>query len=153
VTTTDGLKPTQLIHCETVYQAMREVAKEIREDEVPILVYEGFLTRLVQQVGLSVPYYSAIRGKLMAMGCIRQLRRGGGNSPSQWELVKPPTMALWDQMPDEETGRAGDPVDMAEVGKVKQHMLSLTDRVEALEDQIKFLVELYNEKIAKKKGA
>lgn len=60
---------------------------------VRIVVYEGFLTQLVTgKLNLSVPYYSTIRKSLIRMGCIRQLRRGGGNTPSQWELIHAPTL-------------------------------------------------------------
>jgi hypothetical protein len=68
-----------------------------------MVVYEGMLTKLVtEDLGLPVPYYTKVRQFLMAMGCIRQLRRGGGSAPSQWELIREPTIDLWDDLTDDE---------------------------------------------------
>ena len=83
-----------------------------------IIVYEGFLTQLItQELRLSVPYYTSVRKALINMGCVRQLKRGGGTSPSQWEMIKEPSEdAFRRQRPPR---------------KVKQ------DRYAALEDQIR----------------
>jgi len=64
-----------------------------------MIVYEGFLTTLItSKLNLSVPYYTSVRKALMRMGCIRQLRRGGGTAMSQWELIYEPTLeAFLDQ--------------------------------------------------------
>lgn len=64
--------------------------------EGTMIVWEGFLTRFVtEELHLSVPYYSSVTQALKRMGCIRQLRRGGGSSPSQWELITEPTEDLF----------------------------------------------------------
>lgn len=70
------------------------------DDGVPnrgtMIVWEGFLTRFItEELHLSVPYYSSVTQGLKRMGCIRQLRRGGGSSPSQWELKHEPTEELF----------------------------------------------------------
>lgn len=85
------------IHCRKVYDLMFERATRQKADgEIDIIVYEGMLTRLVtDDLGLPVPYYTALRRALLGMGCVRQLRRGGGPSPSQWELLVTPTLELW----------------------------------------------------------
>lgn len=87
----EGEAPPALFdHCCRVYEAMRQEAKPIGDNS--IMVYEGYFTRLVtMQLNLSVPYYTSIRKQLIQMGCIRQLKRGGGTAPSQWELVYEPT--------------------------------------------------------------
>ncbi len=55
-------------------------------------MYEGMLTKLITvELNLSVPYYTSILRALKRMGCVRQIRRGGGTSASQWELICPPT--------------------------------------------------------------
>jgi hypothetical protein len=60
------------------------------------------LTKLVcEDLGLAVPYYTAVTRKLKDMGCIRQLKRGGGSSPSQWELIREPTADLWNDLPQD----------------------------------------------------
>ena len=83
-------------HCETVYNAMAEEAewKELYDQQR--LVYEGYLTKLFRRIGLSVPQYSHVKKELERMGCIRQLRRGGGSSPSVWVLIEPPSKEKFD---------------------------------------------------------
>lgn len=88
-------------HCQSVYQAMLERATKRTGEEsgetVVMIVYRGMLTQLVTgQLHLSVPYYSMVTRSLKQMGCIRQLKRGGGTAPSEWELIKEPTVALFE---------------------------------------------------------
>lgn len=68
------------------------------DDEEPVniedtvMVWEGMFTKLITvQCRLAVPQYSKVRSALLRMGCIKQLRRGGGGSPSQYELIYEPT--------------------------------------------------------------
>jgi HAMP domain-containing protein len=86
-------------HCQNAYKAMLSQAKVVvdpssmEEEPIQLVVYEGFLTHLItQELSLSVPYYTSVRKALINMGCIKQLRRGGGTSPSQWELITEPTL-------------------------------------------------------------
>jgi hypothetical protein len=88
----DSDTPIMYDHCMTVYKRMagEAVIKEV--EGTRMAVWEGFLTGLIQNdLGLAVPYYSAIRAHLVRMGCMKQLRRGGGTSPSQWQVIKPPS--------------------------------------------------------------
>jgi hypothetical protein len=62
-------------------------------------VWTGYLTHLMRDLGKYGPYYSKIKGDLEEMDCIRQLRRGGGSTPSQWLLVQPPTEVLYSTVP------------------------------------------------------
>ena len=91
-TTDEQQMPMLYDHCCTVYQTMLRYAKK---DETTAIVYEGHLTKLFVALNLSVPYYTSVTRKLKDMGCIRQLRRGGGNAPSRWLLVTEPTEELW----------------------------------------------------------
>lgn len=150
------VKPAPLLHCERVYERMHQEAKEVRETDVPMLVWEGFTTQLLKNLELAVPYYSTIRRALLDMGCVKQLRRGGGTSPSQWELIKPPTMDLWMQMLQDrpDAGPGVGSVNAATKGDLKhlhQQVLDLKERVDNLEDSMKYVVDLFNESL--KKGA
>lgn len=88
--------PALFLHCKKIYDKMLEEAFKMTDDDGgSIIVYEGFLTHLVASLGLSTPYYTFSTRSLKDMGCIRQIRRGGGRSPSQWELVTSPTEALF----------------------------------------------------------
>lgn len=82
-------------HCEAVYKKMEEasVVKTIEGQEVQ--VYEGFLTKLFNDLDLAVPYYTSVMRELRRMDCVRQLRRGGGNAPSLWLLVQAPVEEMY----------------------------------------------------------
>jgi hypothetical protein len=60
-------------------------------------VYEGFLTRLFADHNLATPYYTTVMRRLKQMSCVRQLSRGGGNSPSKWEMLEEPTWEKFEQ--------------------------------------------------------
>lgn len=85
------------LHCTQTYEKMFEHATKKHDDTgEEIIVYEGMLTRLItQELYLPTPYYSLITQALKRMRCIRQLRRGGGSAPSQWELIQHPTEELF----------------------------------------------------------
>lgn len=93
--------PQNYNYCCKVYELMEAEQVPVKADDGSLMrVWEGFFTKLItERLQLSVPYYSAIRGHLIRMGCIKQLRRGGGSSPSQWELLRPPSEALWHSAP------------------------------------------------------
>ena len=78
-------------HCELVYKTMLEQSNSVDVEGMEYAVYEGFLTRLFQDLGLAVPYYTQIMNELKRMKCVRQLKRGGGSSPSKWILFDAPT--------------------------------------------------------------
>jgi hypothetical protein len=149
------VKPSPLLHCEKVYFKMRQDATETYEGEVPMVVWEGFTTRLLKELELAVPYYSTIRTALMKMGCIKQLRRGGGTSPSQWELIKEPTLALWHEMLEQDptipaSTQTGSAASKSDVRILGAKLSDLTERVEKVEENLKYLVNLFNEQLQKK---
>lgn len=92
-------------HCVVTYKAMLNDAKAVTifnedaESEESIIVWEGMLTQFITgQLHLSVPYYTFITRALKTMGCIAQLKRGGGTSPSQWQLIKEPNLEMFESM-------------------------------------------------------
>jgi hypothetical protein len=93
----DQAPVTLYLHCQKAYQRMFDQAKlQVMEDGSEAVMWEGMLTHLiVSELNLSVPYYTRVTRALKAMGCIRQVRRGGGSSPSQWELLQEPTEAAF----------------------------------------------------------
>jgi hypothetical protein len=105
------------LHCARVYAEMyRQSKRALADGHTTIVVYEGMLTALVTEtIGLPVPYYTAVRRKLLDMGCVRQLRRGGGTAPSQWELIKEPTADLWAEAPPLKTPPIGIDVQMLQM--------------------------------------
>lgn len=89
--------PALFEHAVKVYESMHREAREEAIGDRFHLVYEGHLTNLFKRLRLSVPYYTDIKNRLIAMGCIEQLRRGGGNGTSKWILWKLPTLPEWQQ--------------------------------------------------------
>jgi hypothetical protein len=91
--------PADFLHCQQIYREMMAHAKRTTPDgagtSTEMVYYEGMLTRLFEELHFTIPYYSTITKHLKNMDCIRQLRRGGGGSPSQWELITEPTIELY----------------------------------------------------------
>jgi hypothetical protein len=105
--------------------------------EGSMIVYEGALTELItKELYLPVPYYTHVTRKLKAMGCIKQLRRGGGASPSQWQLLTAPTEKLWQECDD-----APKPTDQKdnEIAQLAQQLRDLSKRTQALEEFARFV--------------
>jgi hypothetical protein len=132
--------PALYDHCVRAYKAMLADAKVVidpatGEGESQIVIYEGFLTQLItQQLNLSVPYYTSVRRSLLQMGCIRQLRRGGGSSPSQWEMITEPTEeAFLKQQPPKKPKQD-------RYSAMQDQILALNTRLSDLEDTVEELV-------------
>lgn len=101
--------PAMFDHCAKVYEALRTMAVEeqyVLGDDTEVSgehaiefgcrwVFEGHTTQVFSRLGLATPYYTSVLKNLVAMGCVTQIRRGGGSSLSKWELHKPPTEELW----------------------------------------------------------
>lgn len=134
----DDAPEALFLHCLTVYNMMVQEATLVSSDtEDEMLVWTGMLTNLITgQCNLSIPYYTKITKALKEMGSIRQLKRGGGTTPSQWELLVVPTADLYD-------GRT--PPKLVPVGRYEQlrgQLNALSDRVNFLEKALaKFLEE------------
>jgi hypothetical protein len=129
--------PALYEHCVRVYKAMLAEANQVlgAQPDYHIVVYEGFLTQLItQQLNLSVPYYTRVKNSLTNMGCIKQLRRGGGTAPSQWEMITEPTVeAFMKQRPPKVT--KPDKYTM-----LQDQITALGGRVTDLEDMVEELV-------------
>lgn len=118
-------------HSVTVYNEMAAQASVIEAEDTRMLVYEGKLVELVVDTcGLSVPYYTKVTQALKGMGSARQLRRGGGSSGSQWELIKEPTQELWEAYMNEV-----DPEDNTEYAPM-QMVLDIGTRLRKIEKAI-----------------
>ena len=91
----DNTPPALFNHACVVYQAMLERSYEHDPGDGSRLmaIFEGRLTALItEELFYSVPYYTSITKLLKAMGSIKQLKRGGGSAPSQWEIITAPTI-------------------------------------------------------------
>jgi len=119
-------KPTSVVfdHCLRVYNEMVDQARD--ENDVG-LVYEGHLTKLFAQLGMATPYYTAVMNHLKSMACVEQLRRGGGNSPSRWLLLREPNEEAYKSIESMNRAKSG------KVGALEQQVRDLTKRVATLE--------------------
>ena len=102
----NGAPPALWEHATRTFDAMKTIATKepvsvSDTEQVEAFVYEGFLSRLMfEELGIPVPAYGKVLGVLKDMGCISQLRRGGGSSPSRWVLWKDPDLELFYQVTD-----------------------------------------------------
>lgn len=136
--------PAIFRHCVSVYHAMESQAswQELFETGETGLVYEGRLTILVtQDIGLSLPYYTDVTRALQEMGCIVQLRRGGGTTGSLWELKQEPTRILWGESDFKRV--ASNNVTASRRERADQQMRDLRDQVDSLNDRTNALEEAF----------
>jgi len=125
-------------HCVLVYDEMSKRAKEkltielSEGDTRTVPVYEGFLTRLFEEVNLSVPYYTQVVRMLKGMECINQIRRGGGTAPSRWILLGEPTAIAYKAAQSKPGVYKG-----GTAAQTRQMVLDLNNRIIALEDRLK----------------
>jgi len=99
------------------------------------MIYEGHLTQLFRKLRLSTPYYTQIKNQLTGMGCIEQIRRGGGSAESRWVLWKEPTLEEW-KAATATRARRGNKTSMLE-----RQIRDLTDRMSVLERQVDSLIK------------
>lgn len=122
-------------HCLSVFEKMADDAElrivEIDGREIEVYVWEGFLTHLFASLNLGIPLYTQVMGELRRMDCVRQIRRGGGTTKSQWQIVQAPSEILYDKMPGSE--RRPGSTQWAKEQRIWQAVRDLTRRVEALE--------------------
>lgn len=98
-----GAPPAQYEHCVKIYNAMLAEASEREIDGATALVYEGYTTKLFED--LPQPYYTTVMHKLQAMHCVIQMKRGGGTAPSQWALLKEPDEEDFREAPERFKGK------------------------------------------------
>jgi len=127
--------PRLFEHCLSVFAAMKRQAAPTTIEGQHALVYEGFLTRLFSELQLATPYYTSVMQRLRKMGCVRQLSRGGGNSPSRWELIKDPE---WDVFAEAEQRRLQS---STKLGQLQGQVEALNRRVGDLEATLDRMLE------------
>lgn len=147
ITHEDSPEPALLTHCRTIYAAMLKgatphvqykqgVETETDEVEVSGMAYEGHLTNLFADYGLSMPYYTTVKRLLEEMGCMRQLRRGGGAALSKWLLLNEPEPEAYQRASEK---LAGAPKQGTNAG-LKQQVNDLNNRLTRAEKTIQALV-------------
>jgi hypothetical protein len=118
-------------HCVRVYAKMNSEAIEIGEQGE--LVWEGHTTALFRELELSSPYYTSVMKMLKGMGCVVQIRRGGGNSVSRWQLNYEPDEAAFNVVDSRLVVRQGS------LAAAQQQIRDLTKRVTELEAAVAVL--------------
>ena len=133
----DDRSPMLFTHCKNAYTAMFASSNHIGDQQV----YEGTLTNLItRELNLSIPYYTTITRALRGMGCIRQLARGGGTAPSQWELLKEPTEEEFEKF--KESGGIQKKGRVTPTDALKQQIKDMNDRLSRLENGYMELVQI-----------
>lgn len=124
-------------HCVLIFEEMfkEAVPEEAVEgndgpEETGYMLWTGHLTQLFARLGMSTPYYTTVMQALKKMGCVEQIKRGGGNAMSKWRLVR---------KPEEEYFHAAEKLKKPTSGTVKgieQQVRDLNNRVLVLEDAL-----------------
>jgi len=133
--------PALYEHCCKVYKVMLSEAMALpvvdgvgdsestANIEDTVMIWEGMFTKLITvQCHLAVPEYSRVRSALLRMGCVKQLRRGGGGSPSQYELCFEPTFERFKNQLETKVPQ------QTKESQVDQIIQALNTRVTELED-------------------
>lgn len=121
-----------------VYDMMLDASIEVDGDVDGEMyhVYEGFLSKdMADRLNLSLGTYSPIVNTLKKLECIRNIQRGGGNSPSQWLLIKAPTQQMLLKGKAEPLGLPNGRDSSLRL-QVSQQLSALTTRIETLEDLV-----------------
>ena len=121
-------------HCVTVFDKMAANAYERDVNGEMLTVWEGFLTHLFNDLNLSVPHYTAVMTELKRMDCVRQLRRGGGPSKSQWLILQRPSPILFEKMPS--SGAPFGTNKWIREERIWQAIRDLAKRIDALEGHV-----------------
>jgi hypothetical protein len=78
-------------HCVRLYELLYKYGEDVSGGEI-IKIYEGSITPLITELGISQSYQSKLVGRLRVMRCITMLKRGSGAAKSKWGLYKHPTI-------------------------------------------------------------
>jgi len=105
-------------------------------------VYDGHLTQLFKKLMLSVPYYTTIKNQLIGMGCIEQLRRGGGNATSKWVLWSRPELEAWKEFAPKKARRGNATQQMqGQIKALHERVASLEVNLIGLAVQVEYLLD------------
>lgn len=135
---TDAPDPALLAHAKRLYKLMYDKGVKRTEGQV----YTGFLTKDMEELELSAPYYTHVTRVLKAMDCIQQIRRGGGASPSIWLLKQQPTRELYDHATNATFGKLNSRSGKA---NLQQFSTDMTNRINAMEAQLLVIVAVLEE--------
>jgi hypothetical protein len=138
-----GQSPSAMFqHVSRAYSIMAAEAVELEDGR---LIYEGYLTHLVtKQMNLSTPYYTSIKNHLVNMQCIVQLKRGGGTSPSQWELSFAPSIGDFNRVKDASGNTKVKNQQQKTNESLEQKIRNMNERMITLEKQMKAVLEVLN---------
>jgi hypothetical protein len=140
--------PALFEHCQNVYKRMDSEAVLYTPPEgtpgEAHLIWEGYLTKLFASLHLSVPYYTSVTRELKRMGCVRQKRRGGGNAPSQWEIVTEPTEELFRSDMNRTQGLAAKK--RGESAMLRQQVHDMSLRLSKVEADYEAIIDILVEK-------
>jgi hypothetical protein len=134
-----AVSQNDLDKCIIIYDAMKSASKHITRDGYTGDVYQGKITYLFTEMGIAMPYFTPIMNALKDMGCIQQLRRGGGSSVSEWAVFFPPTNAEFKVLA-KKSGRIG--LKQTPADQTAQQIRDLNKRIVDLEDAVKLLTRI-----------
>lgn len=133
-------RPALWKHSNTVHA--RLLAESVEVEGVGH-VWKGYLTKVFHELGISTPYYTHVTQALKQCDALRQLRRGGGRTESEWLILGMPDRELFDwKLNGQRLNAQGTRVVTKEkivqqsIDSLTNTMLELRHRVERLEGNV-----------------
>lgn len=130
-------------YASALYAHMTDNAAERVAEGRTFTVWEGFLTKECNSIGIPKGTETRVIKPLEEMGCIHVLRRGVTNYPTLIALLRPPTDDLWREY-EGAIGLTSEPSNarlVAEVERIKRQMggVDLIGALKNLDDRVKAL--------------
>ncbi len=124
-------------HCERIFKRMQDESVNETIDDHSVQVWVGYTTKMFEEEKLATPQYTFVMQKLLSMGCVVQLHRGGGGGPSKWLLVTYPTRTLFDNSLDRPRGRPSTrDIEDQRYRDLRSTLQSQNERITTLEDWV-----------------
>lgn len=126
---TPEFEPVILKKCKIVYDKLVEKSTVIEG----YTIFNGFTTKILDEVEINRSYYGQILNPLKGMHCIKQVIRGNSGQKSQWILFKRPTVDMYrDFAASEKTAKS-------------QLKSDLIKRISVLEENVSKIIEILAE--------
>lgn len=130
----ESTNPLLYDRCVTIYNALYEQSQVAHEGRV----FTGLVSNIFAEHKLSLGYYTPVMQRLRDMGCIEQIRRGGGGKPSVYMIYSAPTIGAYEDSKNRPSKASREE---AKTSQLQSTVVLLSQRVGALESQLAILIE------------
>jgi len=128
-------------NCQAVYAILEQ---EHELDELRRPIFKQAFGKAISQLGINPGLHTAIRNKLINMGCMEVLEPAIGRIPATLLLVRPPTPAIYNANRGRGAGGQSSS-SLSKAAHLEEAVIGLTSRVRALENEIENLCAQVNQ--------